>query len=61
MGRQLQNDEAVEVIAHTVDELKRTQETVQRKQAAAGIRELAKGKSVGGSTVRELIDEGRRF
>jgi hypothetical protein len=31
------------------------------KQAAARIRELAKGKSLGGVTVRELIDEGRRF
>jgi hypothetical protein len=60
LGRPVQNDEAVEIIAHNVDEL-RQPETVQRKQAAARILELAKGKSVGGGTVRELIDEGRRF
>jgi len=61
LGRQLENDESVEVIAHKVDELKSAPEIVDRKLAAAGILELAKGKSLGGSTVRELIDEGRRF
>jgi hypothetical protein len=61
LGRQLENDESVEVIAHKVDELRSAPGIVDRKLAAAGILELAKGKSLGGATVRELIDEGRRF
>jgi hypothetical protein len=61
LGRPLQNDEAVEIIAHKVDEQSRALAIVDRKLAAAGILELAKGKSLGGATVRELIDEGRRF
>jgi hypothetical protein len=61
LGRPLQNDEAVEIIAHKVDELRSAPEIVDRKLAAARILELAKGKSLGGATVRELIDEGRRF
>ena len=61
LGRQLQNDEAVEVIVHKVDELRSAPEIVDRKLAAAGILELARGKILGGATVRELIDEGRRF
>jgi hypothetical protein len=61
LGRPLQNDEAVEIIAHKVDELSRAPEIVDRKPAAAGILELAKGKSLGGATIRELIDEGRPF
>ena len=61
LGRPLQNDEAVEIIAHKVDELRSAAEIVDRKLAAARILELAKGKSLGGATVRELIDEGRRF
>jgi hypothetical protein len=61
LGRQLQNDEAVEIVAHKVVELSQTPESERRKQAASRIRELAKGKRLGGATVRELIDEGRRF
>ena len=61
LGRPLQNDEAVEVIAHKLDKPRRAQEATLRKDAAARIRELAKGKSLGGVTVRELIEEGRRF
>jgi len=56
LGRPLQNDEAVEVIAHKVDELRSAPELLDRKLAAAGILELAKGKNLGGATVRELID-----
>ena len=55
------NDEAVELIVHKHDELPREPETARRKRAAVRIRELAKGKSLGGATVRELIEEGRRF
>jgi hypothetical protein len=51
----------LKIIAHKVDELRSAPEIVDRKLAAAGILELAKGKSLGGATVRELIDEGRRF
>jgi hypothetical protein len=61
LGRTLQNDEAVEVIIHKIDELPREQEAARRKSAAARILELAKGKSLGGTTVRELIEEGRRL
>jgi hypothetical protein len=61
LGRPLQNDEAVEIIAHNVDEPRSAPEIVDRKLAAARILELGKGKSLGGATVRELIDEGRRF
>lgn len=61
LGRQLQDDEAVEIIAHKAPETPVSQETDSRKRAMARIFELAKGKSLGGTTVRELIDEGRRF
>ena len=61
LGRQLANDEAVEVITNKLPELPAAHEAKNRKHAAARIRELAKGKSLGGATVRELIDEGRRF
>jgi hypothetical protein len=54
LGRPLQNDEFVQVVAHKLDDL-------TEGRAAARILELAKGKSLGGATVRELIDEGRRF
>jgi len=56
LGRTLRNDEAFELIVHGEG----LQETTPLAQAAARIRELAKGKSVGGATVRELIDDGRR-
>jgi len=61
LGRTLQNDEMVEVVIRKIDDLRREQETTRRKRAAIRIRELAKGKSLGGVTVRELIEEGRRF
>ena len=61
LGRALQNDEAVEFIIHKTHEPRQEQETTQRKGAAARILELAKGKSLGGVTVRELIEEGRRL
>ena len=61
LGRPLQDDEAVEVIAHKLDELRQTQDLARRKEAAARIREPAKGKKLGGLSVRQLIDEGRRF
>jgi hypothetical protein len=61
LGRTLQNDESVELIIHKIDDLRREQETVRPKAAAARIRELAKGKNLGGATVRELIEEGRRL
>lgn len=49
------NDEAVELIIYKLDELRREQEIARRKNAAARILELAKGKTLGGATVRELI------
>jgi hypothetical protein len=61
IGRTLENDEAVELIIHKLDALRREQETAQRQHALARILELAKGKTLGGATVRELIEEGRRF
>jgi hypothetical protein len=57
IGRTLQSDEAVEVIIHKLDELRREQETARRRSAAARIRELAKGKNLDGVTVRQLIEE----
>jgi hypothetical protein len=60
LGRTLQSDEAVELIIHKLDEMRREQENARRKTAAARIRELAKGKSLNGVTVRQLIEEGRR-
>ena len=60
LGRRLQNDEAIEVIAHE-DMGGSAPDLVRRKQAVVCLRELAKGKSLNGTTVRELIDEGRRF
>ena len=61
IGRTLQNDEAVEFVVYKSDELRREQEAAQRKHSVARILELAKGKTLGGATVRELIEEGRRF
>jgi hypothetical protein len=61
LSRRLGDDEAVEVITHKVPEIPVVQETESRKRAMARILELAKGKSLGGATIRELIDEGRRF
>jgi hypothetical protein len=61
LGRQLQDDEAVQVVICKLDDLKEDQEAPSRRRAAARIGELAKGKSLGGASVRELIDEGRRF
>jgi len=61
LGRPLQNDEAVQVVTYKLDDLTEGQEATSRRRAAARIRELAKGKNLGRATVRELIDEGRRF
>jgi hypothetical protein len=61
LGRQLQNDEAVQVITYKVEDSRETEEAAGRRHAADRIRELAKGKSLGGISVRDLIDEGRRF
>ena len=61
IGRALENDEVVELVTHKLDGARPEQESARRKSAAARIRELAKGKSLGGVTVRELIEEGRRF
>ena len=61
LGRPLQNDEAVQVVTYKLDDLLEGQEATSRRRAAARIRELAKGKNLGGATVRELIDEGRRL
>ena len=61
LGRPLESDEAVEVIARKLDEASGEVDRDSRERAAARIRELAKCKSLGGSSVRELIDEGRRF
>jgi prevent-host-death family protein len=34
---------------------------MQVKEAIEGLKELRKGKSLGGLTIRELIEEGRRY
>jgi hypothetical protein len=54
LGRELQNDEAVEVIIHKVAQMPAAQEA-ERAKAVARIRELARGKSLGGATVRDLL------
>jgi len=59
LGRSLQNDEAVEVIARKLTDL--SDEVESRRRAAARILQLAKGKSLHGVAVRDLIDEGRRL
>ena len=61
VGRRLQSDEAVRVTIHKADDMAAAQDSERRRAAAARIRELAKGKHLGGATVRGLIDEGRRF
>ena len=58
LGRPLQNDEAVEIITRKDPDEQRCE---RRRQATARIRALAKGKRLDGTTVRELIDEGRRL
>jgi len=57
LGRTLQNEETVEVTVRPAGD---TGIYERRQRAAARIRELAKGKGLGGTTIRELIDEGRR-
>jgi hypothetical protein len=59
LGRQ--NDEAAEIVTHKVPQLPMEEDSERRRRAAARIRALAKGKRLGGTTIRELIDEGRRF
>ena len=58
LGRPLHSDEAVEIVAYNVADM-RARETEARRQAIAHIRRLAKGKGLGGASVRDLIDEGR--
>lgn len=60
LGRSLRSDESVELIVHERDDSRRERDNGSRARAAARIRELAKGKSIGGATVRELIEDGRR-
>jgi hypothetical protein len=59
LGRALHGDETIELILR--DRESASQETERRKSAAARIRKLAVGKSLGGSSIRELIEEGRRL
>ena len=47
LGRQLANDEAVEVIIHKLPKLPAAEQAKDRRHAAARIRDLAKGKSLG--------------
>jgi hypothetical protein len=61
IGRPLENDEAVQLTVHRVDEPQIRQPAADPRQAAARILELAKGKTLGGMSVRELLNEGRRF
>jgi hypothetical protein len=61
VGRRLQSDEAVRVTILKVDDMAAAEDAERRRAAASRIRELAKGKRLGGATVRDLIDEGRRF
>jgi hypothetical protein len=61
LGRPMQLDEAIEVIAHKDGESIAELEAARRKQAVVRLRDMAKGKRLNGTTVRELIDEGRRF
>ena len=56
LGRMLQPDEAIEIIAYVIPELAEA-ETVARQGAFARILELAKGKHVGGLSARDLIEE----
>jgi hypothetical protein len=60
LGRSLRNEESVELIVHEQDGSRQAREAGLRATAAARIRELARGKGIGGATVRELIEDGRR-
>lgn len=55
IGRSLEQDEAVQVIVH-----RRQGQLTQTQAALRRIREMARGKSLQGTTIRELIEEGRR-
>lgn len=57
LGRNLRPDETVELVVHKQQD---AQEAAVRATAAARIRVLAKGKGIGGLTIRELIEDGRR-
>jgi hypothetical protein len=58
LGQTLQNDESIELTIHEGEDMR--QERERRACAAVRIREIAEGKSIGGATVRELIEDGRR-
>lgn len=58
IGRSLRNDESVQLLVHGPEDARGEQEAVLRASAIARIRELAKGKSIGGATARELIEDG---
>jgi hypothetical protein len=61
LGRSLRNEESVELIVHEQDGSRQAREEAGlRATAAARIRELARGKGLGGATARELIEDGRR-
>ena len=61
LNRRLQDDEAVQVTIVKIGLVEAAQVAARRRDAAARIVELASGKRLGGATIRELIDEGRRF
>ena len=54
LGRTLADDESIQIVVQKEPDL------AARRAAAARILELAKGKSLGEKSIRELLDEDRR-
>jgi hypothetical protein len=61
VGRAPQNDEAAQLVIHKLGAQENGGKSMSRSLPAERIREMAKGKRLGGAAIRELIDDGRRF
>jgi len=54
LGRALADNESIQIVVQKEPDL------AARRAAVEKIRELAKGKSLGGKSIRELLDEDRK-
>jgi hypothetical protein len=61
VGRPLQSDEVVQLTICKSPAQENSRNSSIRRHAAERIREMARGKTIGGASIRELIDDGRRF
>ena len=60
LGRSLLENESVMLVTQMLPDQASHAATAVRQQAAARLLEMARGKTVGGLSARDLIEEGRR-